>query len=50
MVKAGGVAKESLRTTVPIAIIEQFGLKAGNELDWEITFIEGKKAVLVRKI
>ena len=40
----------SLRTTVPLAIVEQLDLKEGNVLDWEIQFLEGKKVVVVKKV
>ena len=40
----------SLRTTVPQGIVDQFNLKVGDELDWEISFIEGKKILIVRKV
>ena len=40
----------SLRTTVPLAIVEQLDLKEGDVLDWEISFIEGEKVVIVRKV
>ncbi len=36
MIKAGGLAGESFRTTVPVGIAEQLGLKLGDELDYEI--------------
>ncbi len=51
MVKAStNPNSKSLRTTVPIGVISQFGLKEGDRLDWEISFLEGRKVLVVRKV
>ncbi len=42
--KASTIAK-SYRTTVPAAIINQFNLKEGDKLDWNMK-IEGKNIVI----
>jgi hypothetical protein len=39
----------SLQAVVPKGVIEQMGFKDGDILDWEISFLEGKKALIVRK-
>ena len=41
----------SLKTTIPIKIADELGIKPGSWLDWEIKEIEdGKKVIIVRKI
>jgi bifunctional DNA-binding transcriptional regulator/antitoxin component of YhaV-PrlF toxin-antitoxin module len=40
----------AMKTNIPIGIVEQLNLKDGDYLDWEITFIEGEKVVIVRKV
>lgn len=39
----------SLRTVVPISIVRQLKLKEGDTLDWDMTVIEGKMALIVKK-
>jgi len=38
----------SLRTTVPIFIIRQFGLKEGDRLEWRLEVLDGKLTIVVR--
>lgn len=38
----------SFRTTVPAAIINQFNLKDGDKLDWELKAENGKIVLIVR--
>jgi hypothetical protein len=40
--------KESLRTTVLISIVKQFGLKAGGKLDWALDIKNGEMIIVVR--
>jgi len=40
----------SMRATVPMSIIKQFNLKAGDKLSWKIDIIDGKLAIIVRPI
>jgi len=42
--------KESLRTTVPISIIRNFKLKAGDKLDWNFDVKDGKMIIVVQPI
>jgi len=42
--------KESLRTTVPMSIIKQFKLKAGNKLEWSFEVKEGEIVLRVNPI
>lgn len=42
--------KESLRTTVPISIIKNFKLKAGDKLDWTFDIKDGKMIIVVQPI
>lgn len=42
--------KESLRTTVPMSIIKQFGLKAGDKLDWTFEVKDGNLILVVKPI
>ena len=42
--------KESLRTTVPMSIIKQFKLKAGDKLDWNFEVKEGELALIVKPL
>ena len=42
--------KESLRTTVPISIIKNFKLKAGDKLDWAFDIKEGKMIIVVQPV
>jgi hypothetical protein len=40
----------SLRTTVPMSIVKQFGLSAKDKLSWKIDVLNGKLAIIVRPI
>ncbi len=42
--------KESLRTTVPMSIIKNFKLKAGDKLDWNFDIKDGKMIILVQPV
>lgn len=42
--------KESLRTTVPMSIIKQFKLKAGDKLDWNFEVKDSQLVLIVRPI
>lgn len=42
--------KDSLRTTVPKAVVNQFGLKSGDRLVWRFYVIDGKLCVVVEPI
>lgn len=50
LIKAGGVAVRSLRTTVPISVIEQLDLNPGDVFDWDIRSQNGDKYVIVKKV
>jgi hypothetical protein len=39
--------KDSLRTTVPKAIVRQFGLKNGDKLVWKFDVKDGKLCIIV---
>jgi len=41
---------ESLRTTVPMSIVKQFKLKAGDKLDWTFDVKEGKMIIVVHPV
>ena len=45
--KASSIAN-SYRTTVPAAIMNQFNLKEGDKLDWELKVIDGDLLVIVK--
>ncbi len=48
-----GIAKTgttSLRATVPEGIVAFLELKSGDKLEWKMEIIEGKRAVIVRKL
>ena len=42
--------KPSLKTTIPISMVRQFGIKQGDQLEWSITALKGELVMLVRKI
>jgi hypothetical protein len=42
--------KESLRTTVPMSIVRNFKLKAGDKLDWNFDVKDGKMIIVVQPI
>ena len=41
--------KESLRTTVPKELVDMFGLKPGDKLEWEFNPTGGKLEATIRK-
>ena len=42
--------KESLRTTVPMSIVKQFKLKAGDKLDWNFEVKESELVLVVKPL
>lgn len=40
----------SMRATVPMSIIKQFNLKAGNKLSWKLKVEEGELVIIVKPI
>ena len=42
--------KASLRTTVPMSVVKQFGLKQGDKLEWTFDIKDGEIVVLVRPL
>lgn len=40
----------SLKTTIPIKIADELGIRAGSWLDWEIKEIDNEKVIVVRRI
>ena len=48
LVKAAS-GKESLRTTIPMSIVRQWNLNAGDELDWSWEVIKGEMIVRVKR-
>lgn len=38
------------RTTIPVTIARIFGIKPGDELDWDIEVINGEKVIVLRKV
>lgn len=40
----------SLRTTVPMSIVKQFGLTARGKLNWKLKAEDGKLVIIVRPI
>jgi bifunctional DNA-binding transcriptional regulator/antitoxin component of YhaV-PrlF toxin-antitoxin module len=41
--------KASLRTTIPMFIVKQWGLRAGDKLDWSLEARKGEIVILVKK-
>ena len=41
--------KASLRTTIPMFIVKQWGLKSGDQLDWSFSLLNNEMIVVVRK-
>jgi len=39
----------SIRTTIPVAVAEYLGIQGGEEINWSLEVLDGKKAVVVRK-
>jgi bifunctional DNA-binding transcriptional regulator/antitoxin component of YhaV-PrlF toxin-antitoxin module len=42
--------KKSLRTTVPMSIVKNFKLKAGDKLDWNFDVKDGKMIIVVQPV
>ena len=42
--------KASLRTTIPMFIVKQWGLKVGDKLDWSLEARKNEMVIVVRKI
>jgi hypothetical protein len=42
--------KASLRTTIPMFIVKQWGLKSGDKLDWSLEARKNEMVIVVRKI
>ena len=40
----------SLKTTIPLKIVDELGIKPGSWLDWEIKEINGEKVIVIRKL
>lgn len=41
---------DSLRTTVPMSIVKQFALRAGDRIGWKIDIKNGELVVIVRPV
>jgi hypothetical protein len=41
--------KTSLRTTIPMFIVKQWGLKSGDQLDWSFSLLDNEMIVVVIK-
>jgi antitoxin component of MazEF toxin-antitoxin module len=41
---------ESLRTTIPMSIVRQFNLKAGDRIGWKFEVKNGELVIVVRPI
>jgi hypothetical protein len=41
---------KSLRATIPEGIVAFLELKKGDELEWKMEFVEGKRIVVVQKV
>jgi hypothetical protein len=41
--------KASLRTTIPMFIVKQWGLKSGDKLDWSFSLLDNEMILVVRK-
>jgi hypothetical protein len=41
--------KASLRTTIPMFIVKQWGLKSGDQLDWSFSLLNNEMIVVVRR-
>ena len=42
--------KESLRTTVPRSIVQQFDLTSGDSIEWKIEARDGKLIIIVSPV
>jgi len=40
----------SMRATVPMSIIKQFNLKAGDKLSWKLKVSEGELVIIVKPV
>tara|TARA_R110000744_G_scaffold329155_1_gene434658 strand:+ start:367 stop:549 length:183 start_codon:yes stop_codon:yes gene_type:complete len=49
LVPTGG-GSNSLRTTVPMWIVEQFGLSAGSKLEWKLSAENGQMSIHVTPV
>jgi bifunctional DNA-binding transcriptional regulator/antitoxin component of YhaV-PrlF toxin-antitoxin module len=41
--------KASLRTTIPMFIVKQWGLKSGDKLDWSLESKKNEIVIIVKK-
>lgn len=41
---------KSLRATVPIGIVRQFGLKEGDQINWQLTVKDGEMVIVAKPI
>ena len=41
--------KASLRTTIPMFIVKQWGLKVGDKLDWSLEARKNEMVIVVKK-
>lgn len=41
---------KSLRATVPIGIVRQFGLKEGDKINWQLTVKDGVMVIMAKPI
>ena len=49
--RIGGKGRERyLKTIIPIEVIEELGLQAGDVLAWEVVERGGRKVALIRKL
>jgi hypothetical protein len=39
----------SIRTTIPVAVAEFLSLQGGEEIDWSVDVVDGKRIVVVKK-
>jgi hypothetical protein len=42
--------KVSLRTTIPMFIVKQWGLNSSDQLDWSFSLLDNELIVVVRKV
>lgn len=42
--------KESLRTTVPRSIVQQFDLTSGDSLEWKLEVRDGELIIIIRPV
>jgi antitoxin component of MazEF toxin-antitoxin module len=42
--------RASLRSTVPMSVVKQFGLKAGDKLDWHLEVKNNEIIIVVKPI